>query len=183
GTVQVGSNQSQPASITNSGGATVTITQATATGAGFSITGPTLPLVLAPGQGSPFSVTFAPQASGSVNGSIAFSGSGLTATLPLTGAGQAAATLAAIPTSVNFGTVQVGSSQSHSQTLTNTGGSLLHISTATVTGAGFATSGLSVPTTLNAGQSLTFNVTFTPQSSGNSSGSLALTADGSVSNL
>ena len=287
GTVQVGSNQSQPASITNSGGATVTITQATATGAGFSIAGLTLPMVLAPGQSSPFSVTFAPQVSGSVNGSIAFSGSGLTATLPLTGAGQAAATLAAIPTSVNFdtvqvgasqpqtitlnngsssaititqasasgtgfsmsglslpatlnagqsasftttfaptvagsatgsiaitstasnssfsiplsgtgvtagtlaanptsiafGSVQVGSSQSHSQTLTNNGGSLLHISTATVTGAGFATSGLSVPTTLNAGQSLTFNVTFTPQSSGNSSGSLALSADGSVSNL
>jgi Abnormal spindle-like microcephaly-assoc'd, ASPM-SPD-2-Hydin len=103
--------------------------------------------------------------------------------IPLAGTGVTAGTLAANPTSIAFGAVQVGSSQSHSQTLTNTGGSLLHISTATVTGAGFATSGLSVPTTLNAGQSLTFNVTFTPQSSGNASGSLALTADGSVSNL
>lgn len=287
GSVQVGSSQSQPATITNSGGTTVTITQATAAGAGFSITGLTLPLVLAPGQNSPFSVRFAPQTSGSVNGSVAFTGSGASATLPLSGAGQAATTLgvnpasvsfgsvqvgtnqpqtitlnngsssaititqasasgtgfsmsglslpatvnagqsasftaifaptvagsatgsvaitstasnssfsiplsgtgvtagtlAANPTSIAFGSVQVGSSQSRSQTLTNTGGSLLHISTATATGAGFATSGLSVPTTLNAGQSLTFNVTFTPQSSGNASGSLALTADGSVSNL
>jgi hypothetical protein len=287
GDVQVGSSQSQPATITNSGGASVTITQATATGAGYSITGLTLPLVLAPGQNSPFSVRFAPQVSGSVNGSVAFTGSGASATLPLSGAGQAATTLgvnpasvnfgsvqvgtnqpqtitlnngsssaititqastsgtgfsmnglslpatlnagqsasftttfaptvagsatgsiaitstasnssfsiplagtgvtagtlAANPTSIAFGSVQVGGSQSHSQTLTNTGGSLLHISTATVTGAGFATSGLNVPTTLIAGQSLTFNVTFTPQSSGNASGSLALTADGSVSNL
>lgn len=287
GNVQVGSTQNQPATITNSGGTSVTVTQAAASGAGFSISGLTLPLVLAPGQNSAFSVRFAPQSSGSVTGSVAFSGSGATANLSLTGAGQAAATLAATPTSVSFGsvqvganqpqtitlnngsssaititqasasgtgfsmsglslpatlnagqsasftatfapsaagsatgsiaitsnasnssfsiplsgtgltpgalaanptsiafgTVQVGSTQSHSQILTNTGGSLLHLSTATVTGAGFATSGLSVPTTLNAGQSLTFNVTFTPQSSGNASGSLALTADGSVSNL
>jgi hypothetical protein len=91
--------------------------------------------------------------------------------------------LAANPTSIAFGSVPVGSSQSHSQSLTNTGGSLLHISAATVTGAGFATIGLSVPTTLNAGQSLTFNVTFTPQSSGNASGSVAVTADGSITNL
>ena len=130
GTVQVGSNQSQPASITNSGGATVTITQATATGAGFSITGLTLPMVLAPGQSSPFSVTFAPQVSGSVNGSIAFSGSGLTATLPLTGAGQAAATLAAIPTSVNFDTVQVGASQPQTITLNNGSSSTITITQA-----------------------------------------------------
>ena len=50
--------------------------------------------------------------------------------------------------------------------LSNTGGSTVHISGATVTGAGFSVSGISVPTTLNAGQSLTFNVNFNPQSSG-----------------
>ncbi len=91
--------------------------------------------------------------------------------------------LASNPASIAFGSVPVGSPQTHSATLSNTGGSLLHISTATLTGAGFGTNGLNVPTTLNAGQSLTFNVTFTPQSGGAVSGSLAVTADGSVTNL
>jgi hypothetical protein len=91
--------------------------------------------------------------------------------------------MAVNPTSIGFGRVQVGSTQSHSAILSNSGGSPLHISAATVTGTGFATNGLSVPTALNAGQSLTFNVTFTPSASGAASGSLALTADGSVLNL
>src|SRR5262249_56933364 len=97
--------QSQSATITNPGGATVTVTQATATGAGFSISGLTLPLVLAPGQSSAFSVTFAPQTSGSVTGSVAFTGG---ANLSLTGTGKAPAPLAATPTTVNFGRLQAG---------------------------------------------------------------------------
>jgi hypothetical protein len=101
----------------------------------------------------------------------------------LSGTGVTAATLAASPTSIGFGSVQVGNTQSQSERLTNSGGSVLHIATATVTGAGFATSGLNVPTTLNAGQSLTFTVTFTPSSGGAANGSLTLTADGSVPNL
>ena len=59
----------------------------------------------------------------------------------------------------------------------------IQISSATVTGAGFAMNGLSVPITLNAGQSIAFNVTFTPSSAGAASGSLALTANGSVTSL
>jgi hypothetical protein len=91
--------------------------------------------------------------------------------------------MAASPSSVGFGSVQVGSTQSQTERLTNSGGSVLHIATAAVTGAGFGTSGLNVPTTLNPGQSLTFSVTFTPSSGGAANGSLALTADGSVPNL
>jgi hypothetical protein len=43
--------------------------------------------------------------------------------------------------------------------------------------------GLNVPTALTAGQSLTFNVVFTPTASGNASGSLSLIADGAVPTL
>jgi hypothetical protein len=103
--------------------------------------------------------------------------------IPLSGTGVTTGTLAASPTSIAFGSVQVGSTQSQTERLTNSGGSPLHIVTATVTGGGFSTNGLSVPTTLNAGQSLTFNVTFTPSSGGAVSGSLALTADGSIPSL
>ena len=185
GSVQVGTNQPQTITLNNGSSSAITITQASASGTGFSMNGLSLPATLNVGQSASFTTTFAPAVAGSATGSIAITStaSNSSFSIPLSGTGVTAGTLAANPTSIAFGAVQVGSSQSHSQTLTNTGGSVLHISTATVTGAGFAASGLSVPTTLNAGQNLTFNVTFTPQSSGNASGSLALTADGSVSNL
>jgi hypothetical protein len=185
GSVQVGTNQPQTITLNNGSSSAITITQASASGTGFSMSGLSLPATLNAGQSASFTTTFAPTAAGSATGSIAITSdaSNPSFSIPLSGTGVTAGTLAANPTSIAFGSVQLGSSQSHSQILTNTGGSLLHISTAAVTGAGFATSGLSVPTTLNAGQSLTFNVAFTPQSSGNASGSLALTADGSVSNL
>jgi len=185
GSIQVGSNQGQSVVVTNSGTSSVTISQASASGSGFSLTGPTLPATLSSGQSATFTATFAPAAAGSATGSIAIASNATNPSLSiaLSGTGVTAGALASNPTSIAFGSVQVGSSLSRSATLTNTGGSLIHISTANLTGTGYTTSGLSVPTTLNAGQSLTFNVVFTPQSSGSASGSLALTSDGSVSNL
>ena len=100
-----------------------------------------------------------------------------------TGTGAISGSLAVTPTSINFGSVQVGSTLSHSETLTNTGGSPLQISTATVAGTGFATRGLSLPTSLNAGQSLTFNLTFTPSIAAAATGSLAVTTNGSPTTL
>lgn len=185
GSVQVGSNQAQTITLTNSSASAIQISQATASGTGFSITGISPQLTIAAGQSATFTATFAPTAAGAATGSIAIASTATNPNLniPLSGTGLTAGALAVNPTSIGFGSVQVGSTQSHSATLSNSGGSPLHISAATATGTGFATNGLSVPTALNAGQSLTFNVTFTPSASGTSSGSLALTADGSVPNL
>lgn len=185
GSVQLGNNQAQTITLTNNGSSTVTISQASASGTGFSLTGPALPVTLNSGQSAAFTATFAPAAAGNATGSIAISSNATNPSLniALSGTGVTAGALASNPSSIAFGSVQVGNFVSRSETLTNTGGSLLHISTASVTGAGFTTSGLNVPTTLNAGQSLTFTVTFTPQGSGAASGSLALAADGSVTNL
>ncbi|MGH9445789.1 MAG: choice-of-anchor D domain-containing protein, partial [Terriglobia bacterium] len=74
GNVTRGSSSTLPAVVTNTGGASVTISQATTTGAGFSLSGPTLPLNLAAGQDTSFSVTFDPAASGSVTGALSIIG-------------------------------------------------------------------------------------------------------------
>ena len=50
GGVRVGSSQMQSATVTNSGGSTVTISQATAGGAGFGLSGLNLPVTLAAGR-------------------------------------------------------------------------------------------------------------------------------------
>src|ERR1700723_1356919 len=51
GVVKVGNNQSLQASMTNTGESTLQVTQVTATGSGFSVSGLSLPVTLAAGQG------------------------------------------------------------------------------------------------------------------------------------
>src|SRR5205807_315753 len=70
GNVLVGSTGVQNLTLTNSGGASLTIAQGNFTVAGLSISGLTFPLTLATGQSSTLSVQFAPTATGSVSGSV-----------------------------------------------------------------------------------------------------------------
>jgi hypothetical protein len=88
----------------------------------------------------------------------------------LAGSGQ----LTSNPSVVNFGSVQVGSSQTQSVTLTNVGSSRLTITQATPSLAVFTLTGLSYPVTLYAGQSVRCNVTFNTQSAVTSSGSVVI---------
>lgn len=83
--------------------------------------------------------------------------------------------LVANPTSVAFGNVPVGTSQSQSATLTNTNSSGITLYQSSVSGTGFSATGLSLPMTLSAGQSVTFTLTFTPTSSGSTTGSFSVT--------
>jgi len=185
GSVLVGNNQSLSETVANSGSSSLTITQASPTGAGFSINGLSLPLTLAPGQSSPnFNVVFAPQSTGAVNGNLAISSdaSNPTLNIALSGSGVTSITPAALtPTqpSLSFGSVQVGNNQSLSETVTNTGGSSATISQDTVTGTGFTVNGLNPPVTLISGQSVTFSVIFTPPSAGSASGNLAIVSSAS----
>jgi hypothetical protein len=179
--VQVGNNQSIPETLTNSSGASVTITQAVVTGAGFSVSGLSLPVTLAAGQSTGFSVVFTPQSAGSVSGNLAVlsNASNSTLNIPLAGTAIQPGTLTPTLPSVNFGNVQVGHNKSVAETVTNTGGSDVHISQATATGTGFSVSGINPPLTLAAGHSITFNVVFTPPSAGSDNGNLAITSDAS----
>jgi len=185
GNVAVGSNQTLPVTVTNTGGASVTVSGAAATGTGFSATGPTPPITLSPGQGATFNVVFAPTATGAASGALTISSNASNATLsvPLSGTGVAQGQLVSTPSSFSFGSVQDGTSKSLSGTLTNSGGTSLTISATAVAGAGFGLSGLTTPLTLAAGQSTSFTVLFSPTASGAASGSLSITSNGSDSTL
>jgi hypothetical protein len=75
-------------------------------------------------------------------------------------------TLTPKPSSLAFGSVQVGSSSSLSEALTNTGGSSVTISQLSSSAATFSISGLNLPVTLTANQSVTFTATLAPTSAG-----------------
>ncbi|MBZ5723258.1 MAG: choice-of-anchor D domain-containing protein [Acidobacteriia bacterium] len=91
--------------------------------------------------------------------------------------------LQANPTSVSFGNVQVGSSQSQTETLTNISTASLTVYTATTSGTGFSASGLTAPLTLTPGQSYTFTLTFVPVSSGSASGSIVFSSQSGKASL
>ncbi len=158
GNIQVGTSQIQTETLTNSGGANLTISQAAATGAGFSVTGLSLPLTLVPNQSMTFGVAFAPTSSGASPGSlsIAMSGSSTSLAVGLSGTGVMPATLGATPTSITFTNVQVGQNQTQTETVQNTGGSNATISQVSAAGTGFSISGISTPLTLTPGQSTSF---------------------------
>ena len=179
GSVNSGSTKTLPATLTNSGGSTVTISQAAFSGGSYTTSGLNLPITLAAGQSTSFNVVFAPQSAGAnnFNLSITSDASNATLTVPVSGTGATAAALTASAASLSFGKVTVGDSQSLPETLTNSGGSTITV-TQVAAGAGYSVTGLKVPATLTAGQSTSFSVVFSPQSAGNSNVNLAVTNDG-----
>ena len=179
GNVQVGGNGSLTVTLTNNGGISLTVSQANVSGAGFTLSGLTLPVTLAANQSVAFNVKFAPTVAGAVSGSLTVvsDGSNPSLTIPLTGTGIAPGQLSASPASLAFGNVQIGSSSNKSETLTNNGGTAVTISQATPTGTGYSMSGLTLPVTLAAGQSVGFTVTYAPTTAGAANGNLSIVSD------
>jgi hypothetical protein len=185
GTVLVGNNSSLQETLTNTGGSSVTISQANVSGSGFSVSGLSLPATLAAGQSTKFNVTFAPQSSGAVSGTVSLVSNASNSTLKITlsGTGATPGILSASAQTLSFGSVQVNASTTRSETLTNTGGTTITVSQGDVSGSGFSISGLSLPLTLIAGQSFTFGATFAPTAGGSASGAILLSSDASNSTL
>lgn len=81
------------------------------------------------------------------------------------------------PATVSFGSVAVGSRSSQTVTLTNGGGSSVTISAANVSGSGYSVSGMTFPQSIAAGASATASITFAPQTTGNTSGSVSFVSN------
>lgn len=89
GNVAVGSSLSKTASLKSTGVSTV-ISSITTTNPEFTVSGPTLPLTLSPGQNVAFTVKFAPQSAGAASASLSFASTGAsTLTQSLSGTGSA----------------------------------------------------------------------------------------------
>ncbi|HEV2500518.1 MAG TPA: choice-of-anchor D domain-containing protein [Terriglobia bacterium] len=198
GSVETGTPATQTITLDNTGNGSVTVSQASVTGSGFTITGLSLPLTLAAGQSASFNAVFSPGAAGSVTGSISVvsNAAGSPATVSLTGTGnasQAASTggtsqptgtdgasqASVSPASLNFGTVEVGFRSTATLTMSNTGTSAVTVSQVSATGNGFSVSGPSLPVTLTGGKAAIFEVAFTPATAASSTGGISIVSDAS----
>ncbi len=178
GQVAMGSSASVPVVLTNARSWNVTLTALQTTGSGFSMGGPQLPLTLAAGQSVTFDVSFAPQSAGTTGGSLFISGPALA--IPLTGTGTATGQLVIAPAPLNFGDVPVGTTQTQPITMSAPGASVT-VSSAASSSSQFVLEGASFPLTIPAGQNISFNVAFSPQSSGTTSGTLSFASNASNS--
>jgi hypothetical protein len=179
GNVAVNQKSTQTVTLANTGTGSLKITRDTVIGTGFSVRGLTLPLILHAGQSTTFQATFAPAANGSVTGSISIATNNPSddpATVSLSGTGITLL-ISVRPISTTFGPDIVGSRTTFPVILRNTSTGSVTISQATVSGAAFSLSGLSLPYTLAPGKDTNFSVTFAPVEDGRVTGNVSIVSN------
>jgi hypothetical protein len=188
GSVSMGTQGTESLTITNAGGADLTISMLTLTGAEFAVGGITTPKTVGTGQTVTLTLTFLPTTTGSVSGSLAITSNDPatpTLSIALTGSGTntQVSQLTANPASLSFGSVNTGSTAVKQIVLTNIGNAVVKISQISASGTGFSVSGVTVPATVSASQSVTLNVGFAPTTAASASGTVTVTSDAKGSPL
>ncbi len=179
GSAVVGTKVSQNVSVANTGTMAVNISQANISNSQFSISGLPLPLSLPAGQSSGFQVWFDPNSSGSVTGTLTVAtDAGVSQQVALSGTAMPAPQQISVnPTSLNLGTVTVGSTGTGTVAVSNIGGSNLTISLIGVSSGPFGVSGITTPSTIVPGASVTLNLTYSPTIVGSNSGAITITSN------
>ncbi|HUL16609.1 MAG TPA: choice-of-anchor D domain-containing protein, partial [Terriglobales bacterium] len=85
--------------------------------------------------------------------------------------------LSVSPTSVNFGTVTVGSKGSQNVTLSNQGSADLTISLISVNATAVGATGMTTPATIKAGQSATLTLSYSPTVAASMTGNVTITSN------
>jgi len=178
GNVAVGGNSSLNFILTNQGTSTITISRQTIPPE-FAVSGPSLPISLAAGQYATFQVTFNPKWRGTVENKFSVTNADepvFSVPLSGTGGGTSAALLSVTPATLSFGSVTIGDTGSQAGTLKAMGGSVT-ISGASLGSSRFSLNGITLPLTLGAGQSTSFDVIFTPQAGGTVTSAVSFTSN------
>ena len=183
GDLTVGQSATKTVTVTNNGTEVLTVSGISVTGTGFSASGPKLPMSLSAGQSASISAVFKPTGANADTGKITIAsnadGSPSLVALSGTGTTTTAAELTATPSSIAFGSVAVGSEETQTIKLANTGSAAVAIAKVASSGTGVSVSGMTAPMTLNGGQSTTLTVTYKPTSAATLAGSVSITSNAS----
>ncbi len=179
GQVYKSPSPSQPVTVTNNGNAVLNITKYSFTGTNggdFSETNNCNGSVPA-GSTCTINITFTPSGLGTRTATLSVSdnAAGSPQTVTLTGTGLPALTIS--PTSVDYGTVPVGSSGVQTVTITNTSTATISFTSATLSGpnSGDFSETNTCGKHIEEGASCTVTVTFKPQATGSRTATLTLT--------
>jgi len=186
GQVQVGKMKAVSIVIKNSGTSSIRISSKAKTTSVYP-NGLPVPYTLGAGRSVTVKLVYAPKNSESPNGKITYYSNATNPSLAISVTGSttkgAAGRLAANPTSVTFGSVQVGHTASKNEVITNTGNGSVTISRISSSGSPFSVSGVSLPLTLAAGHSVTFQTSFKPTAARSATGAITVVSNASNSSL
>ena len=179
GNVATGQTATKTVTLTNTGTEALTVSGISVAGAGFTASGPHLPVSLAAGQSTSISAVFKPTTGSADTGTITITSNaaGSPSLVALSGTGMTAAALTVTPSSIAFGSVAVGSEATQTVHVENTGSETATISKMSITGTGVSVSGMTAPATLAAGQTANVTVTYKPATAGTLTASLAITSN------
>ena len=186
GSIITGTSSTQTLTAKNTGSTTLTITQASVSGTGFTLSGLALPLSIAPGGSSSFRVAFIAASAGTFPGTLSLvsNAANSPAAIALSGTGVASTLqLSASSSSLGFGSVALGSSATLNVSVSNTGNSSVAISQIAETGAGYTLTAARLPLTLAPGQSTPLSVKFAPSAAGALVGTVTVTSNATNSPL
>jgi hypothetical protein len=183
GSVAVGQSMTKTVTLTNTGTEALSVSGISVAGTGFTASGPRLPMSMAAGQSTSISAVFKPTGGAADTGTITITSNaaGSPSLVTLSGTGTtgttAAAALTVTPTTIAFGSVAVGSEQTQTVHVENTGNETATISQLTISGTGVSVSGVTAPATLAAGQTANLTVTYKPVAAGTLTASLAIVSN------
>lgn len=168
----------------SSNSATAHVSQVSVTGSGFVLSSPpAMPMSITPGQTVNINLKFTPTSAGALTGTVTITSDAASPTLMLaltgtgtTSGGGGSGQLTANPTTQSFGSVAVGSPKNLTGSLAASGASV-QVTSASWNGPGFSVSGITFPVTINAGQSVSYTVTFAPTTAGPANGNISFVSN------
>jgi Chitobiase/beta-hexosaminidase C-terminal domain/Legume lectin domain/Abnormal spindle-like microcephaly-assoc'd, ASPM-SPD-2-Hydin len=174
--VVVGKTETLPVQIKNNGSVALHLYRVSSSKNAFDVSGPSLPLSLAPSATVEFKITFRPETAEKTSALLEIvTSSQAMISYTLTGSGTAPlASLQLSSSTMNFGSLNLNSRRTKKITLRNTGNTPITISGVTVTGAGFAFSKLSPGLSLAPKQETPLEVSFQPVSGGVATGKISI---------
>jgi hypothetical protein len=183
GDVPVGDAQNSDVGILNAGSTPVLISALDVAGQTFSTSGQHDAISIPAGGTHSLRLSFAPTSSTDFSGQLTLMSAAAEpmAMIGMHGRGgkTGVAQLAASSSSMDFGTVIVGSTKVQPLTLTATGTSPVTISSAALNGTDFSLVGAQTPLTLSPGQAVTLQVQLKPPAAGSLTSQLAITSNAS----
>jgi hypothetical protein len=165
---------------------TFTVQNIFSTSGPFSVSGPALPLALAPLQSMTVNVTFTPSGTGPVSGLFGFTTyHGFRISVPLSGAGISGSgpLLSANPATLNFGMASAGAPSLETTNLYNAGTASIAVTSLLFSDPGITVVGMYPGLVLAPGQTATMAALFAPGSDGVTAGTITIGSTASNSPL
>ncbi len=169
----IGAHRSETTTFSNGGSEPLTISEVTLPAPPFGTEGaPKAKDTIASGKSVTVTVSFNPTQAGTFKSAIGLQTTGGNGQIGLSASAAAPGTLQVDHEANDYGSVLVGSESTRSFTITNTGGTAVTITKSKPPIGGEFTSATSLPegTTVQAGESITEQVTFAPTAAGAASG-------------